>query len=111
MRYVKTFMQEGKRYSEEISEEQHKFYTSKHYVPGDSSHKIIEIVEDPKPELAEDEFLVPELIVDENGAKESYRVEKKPVAPVNTEPEMVNVQLSKEDADILMQLLAERKGG
>ena len=108
MRYVKTFVQEGRRYSEEISEEQYKFYTGPNYKAGDSSHKIHVIEEQEKPVANEDEeIVVDRLEVDDNGAKEFYKKVAKPV--VEPQPETVNIVLPKEDADLLMQLLRERR--
>jgi hypothetical protein len=72
-------MQENRRYSEEISEEQFRFYTSKNYVAGDDSHKIHILREDEKPEINENQMLVPSLEVTDEGAFEHYEVVDKPI--------------------------------
>jgi len=78
MRYIKTFTQEDRRYSEEISEEQFKFYTSPNYKTGDPSHKIFSIIEEDKPVVNPDEEqLQSEIIIDDNGAKEVYTIKRR----------------------------------
>lgn len=108
MRYVKTFVQEGLRYSEEINEDQYRFYTSNNYKAVDPSNKIHVIEEQEKPTITgEEEIVVDRLEVDDNGAKEFYKKVPRPV--VEAKPETVNISLPKEDADLLMQILQERK--
>jgi len=117
MRYIKTFIQEGRRYSEEISEDQYNFYTSKNYIAGDSSHKIHVLQEVEKPVINEDEQeVITKLEVDDNGAVEVHAIRDRSPEEIQAIQEakipsnMVSIQLPQEDVDLLMQMLAERKG-
>ena len=86
MRYVKTFVQEGRRYSEEISEDQYKFYTSKNYKAGDASHKIFILQEEEDPSFdPETQYIKKEIIVDNEGAIERKTVVDKPQAQIEQE--------------------------
>jgi hypothetical protein len=86
MRYIKTFVQENRRYSEEISEKQYKFYTSPNYQAGDDSHKIFVLQEEDDPVFEpQTQFIEKELIVDDEGAIERKHVRNKSTEQINSE--------------------------